>query len=206
MHHYPDTAIDLVGIDDRTSVFTLVKHLLESGHDAIGFFGFCREMSWSCARFSAYVEALARLGLAYEPRRVVEVGLKNMLSPGEFSDDGWGAGVFQGIDAGVRAWVCASAAAGYTLCRALLGRGLRIPEDVAVTGYHRDVSERGDRSILTSTEVADEELGAAALRRLLHRFEHPEEAQRSILVPARFFQGETTVETKTKARPVLSMR
>ena len=192
VHHYPDTAIDLVGIDDRTSIFALVKHLRQSGHERIGFFGFCREMSWSCARFSAYVEALIHLGLEYEPRQVVEVSLENMLAPGVFSAGGWTTPVFKGIDAGVHAWICASTATGHTLCRTLLERGVRIPEEVAVTGYHRDLSEPGNLPVLTSTDVADEELGAAALRRLLHRFEHPEETQRSILLPARFFQGGTT--------------
>ena len=45
---------------------------------------------------------------------------------------------------------------------------------------------------MTTTDVADEELGAAALQRLIHRFSHPDETQRSLLLPARFIQGETT--------------
>jgi DNA-binding LacI/PurR family transcriptional regulator len=192
IHHYPDTNIDHVGIDDRAGMAVLIAHLRAGGHTRIGFFGLCREMSWACSRFSAYVESLMRLGLTYEPSNVVEISLAEALTPTPFDCTEYASGVIGRKKAGVDAWVCSSSASGYSLCRGLLSRGLRIPQDISVAGYHQSRTQPPDLPAMTSTDVADEELGAAALRRLIHRFNHPDETQRSVLLPARFIQGETT--------------
>jgi LacI family transcriptional regulator len=192
VHHYPETNIDHIGIDDRTGLSSLMSHLRDGGHTRIGFFGLCREMSWACSRFSAYVENLIRMGLPYEPQNVIEISLAEAMAPSVFECGDWTKSVISRVKAGVDAWVCSSAATAYTLCRCFRDRGFRIPDDVAVTGYHNNQSIPADLPLLTATVVADEELGAAALRRLLHRFSHPDESQRSILLPARFIGGETT--------------
>ena len=192
IHHYAGTRIDHVGIDDRGGMAVLMDHLRAGGHSQIGFFGLVRDMSWACSRFSAYVESLMRLGLSFEPRNVFEISLEDALSPTTFDCRDQLAAVINRKNAGVDAWICSSSAIGYSLCRGFLSRGLRIPEDVAVAGYHLNRSFPSELPIMTSTSVADEELGAAALRRLLHRFSHPDESQRSVLLPASFVQGETT--------------
>ena len=197
VHHYADTQIDHVGIDDRTGVAVLMDHLRKGGHTRIGFFGLCRQMSWACSRFSAYVESLMRLGLSYEPRNVFEISLEAASTPTPFDCQDQLGAILGRVSAGVDAWVCSSSACGYSLCRGFLNRGLRIPDDVAVVGYHQNQPGASDLPLMTSTAVADEELGAAALRRLLHRFSHPDESQRSVPLPARFAQGETTRKLST---------
>ena len=197
VHHYPDADIDLIGIDDRIGVGGLVKRFWEAGHHKIGFFGFCREMSWSCSRFAAYVETMARMDLPYEPLDVVKITLEEALAADIFRTNGWAKQVMARRQEGLRAWICASSGTAVTLCRFFSDAGLRIPQDVEVAGYHQDTA-RPDRPLLTSTQVADEDLGAAALRRLVHRLQHPHESHRSILLPATFVQGEST-STPTKA-------
>jgi LacI family transcriptional regulator len=199
VHHYPDTTIDHIGIDDRTGMAALMSHLQSGGHKRIGFFGLCREMSWACSRFSAYVERLVRMGFAYEPQNVIEISLEEALATVTFECGPWTERAISRTKAGVDAWVCSSTATAHTLCRCFRDRGYRIPEDVAVTGYHSSKINPADLPLLTSTEVADEELGAAALRRLLHRFSHPDESQRSVLLPARFMEGETTRKVSSRA-------
>ncbi len=192
VHHYAGTRIDHVGIDDRAGMAVLMDHLHAGGHSRIGFFGLCREMSWACSRFSAYVESLMRLGMSFEPRNVFEISLQDASSPTTFDCKNQLTALISRKKAGVDAWVCASSAIGHSLCRGFQSRGLRIPDDIAVVGYHQNRSMPSERPLMTSTAVADEELGAAALRRLLHRFSHPDESQRSVLLPASFVQGETT--------------
>ena len=192
VHHYPETTIDHIGIDDRTGMASLMSHLRDGGHTRIGFFGLAREMSWACSRFSAYVENLIRMGMSYEPQNVIEISLADAMAPETFECGDWTQSVISRAKGGVDAWVCSSAATAYTLCRCFRDRGYKIPDDVAVTGYHSNVTNPADLPMLTSTVVADEELGAAALRRLLHRFSHPDESQRSILLPARLVEGDTT--------------
>jgi LacI family transcriptional regulator len=193
MHHYPDAPLDYIGIDDRNGMLSLVRHLSATGRNRIGFFGLCREMSWACSRFAAYVEALVSTGLPYDGRNVVEINLVNAMSPTNFPVDGWWEQVRTATRANrVDAWICSSAATSHTLCRVFLDQHFRMPEDIAVAGYHRGVSAPADLPSITSTVVADEELGAAAVHRILHRLEYPEESHRSILVPVKFVQGATT--------------
>jgi len=52
---------------------------------------------------------------------------------------------------------------------------------------------------LTSTEVDGELMGDNALRQLVHRMEHPREGPRLILMPASFFQGQTTPQIEASS-------
>ena len=58
IHHYPEAPLDHIGIDDGIGMASLVEHLYSTGARRIGFFGLCRQMSWSCSRYAAYIEAL----------------------------------------------------------------------------------------------------------------------------------------------------
>ncbi len=193
VHDYAGADIDLIGTDDRRGVDELIAHLQAGGHRRIGFFGLCPEVSWSCARYAAYVEALTRRDLGLDLRNVVRIDLPAALAAEEFPADAWGATVKARLRDKVDAWICASAMTAQTLCRFLLGAGLNIPGDVALASYHGGSYPRaGDLPAITTTDVVDEELGAAAVRRLINRLENPGESRRSILVPARLVTGATT--------------
>ena len=191
IHHYPEAPLDHIGIDDGIGMASLVEHLYSTGARRIGFFGLCRQMSWSCSRYAAYIEALRARGLPYEEQNVIEISLAEAFSSVSFSiEEAWEHTKQRTTN--LDAWVCSSAATSYTLCRAFLNHGIRMPEDIAVAGYHTGSSTPADLPKLTSTIVADEELGAAAIRRIIHRLENPSESYRSILIPSRFVQGKTT--------------
>ncbi len=207
MHHYPGAPLDYIGIDDRHGMLSLATHLAAGGSKRIGFFGLCREMSWACSRFAAYVEALVRLGLPYDGANVVEISLENALSPTNFPIGGWWEQVRTATqDKRVDAWICSSAATSHTLCRAFLDHGFRMPEDVAMAGYHRGASVPADLPAITSTAVADAELGAAAVHRIVHRLENPDETNRAVLIPVKFIQGDTTVNPSSHSANNESIR
>ncbi len=196
IHQYPGTQIDHVGIDDRVGIASLVQHLANVRRKRIGFFGYCREMSWSRSRLAAFMEAQMSMEMTYFPKDTVAVTLEEAGTPGTFPEGKWTTNVRQQMKEGVDAWICASSGTAQTLCRYLLSQNIRIPQDVALTGYHASLNQLQDLPPLTTTAIADEELGAAALRRLLHRLQHPDESQRSILLPSKFQQGATTPQEK----------
>ena len=196
VHDYPGVPIDHVGIDDRMGIGELVRRYHGTGHREIGFFGFCRGISWSLSRFAAYMEALADAALPYGPDYVVEITLEEALALNSFPPGAWSEQIVDLVKRGVKAWICPSSATADTLCRFFLSRGMKIPEKIEVTGFHRRMIENPDLPVLTSTSVSDDELGAAALQRLVHRIQHPQESRRSILLPAEFFQGATTRDGK----------
>jgi LacI family transcriptional regulator len=193
VHDYPGANIDLIGIDDRRGMAELINHLHSAGHRRIGFFGLCPEVSWSSARFAAYVEGLTRQGLDINPLDVVRIDLAHALSANEFSCGPYTERVRGRLAKGVDAWICASSMTGQTLCRSLLAAGVRLPQDMSLVSFHGASSATpADLPVITTTYVVDEELGAAAVRRLINRLECPGESRRSILVPARLRIGTTT--------------
>jgi DNA-binding LacI/PurR family transcriptional regulator len=197
VHDYPGAPIDFVGIDEREGMIDLVRHLVAAGHRKIGFFGFCRTMSWARSRLGAYVEALSEMALEYDPVNLVEVSLEDALAETVVPAISAATRVRERVGQGVRAWIGASENLGYSLCRAILDQGLKIPDDVAITGFH--ASPRGSMyglPTLTSTVSSSEELGAAALRRLVNHIQNPDESRRSILLPCTYFQGATTPTVK----------
>ena len=197
VHHYAGSNTDFVGIDDRTGMMLIVNHLARAGCKKIGFFGLCVEMSWSRSRYCGYVEAMMMAGLPLQPGAAVEIDLSEIQRPDGPMSEKWAEEALAKTRAGVDAWVCASHGLAWQLSRFFLAHGVRIPDDVAVTGYHRNAPDPADLPHLTTTEVSDEELGAAALRMLVHRFAYPRDAVQSLsLAPALLARATTRTERR----------
>ncbi len=190
--HYPDTPIDVVGIDHLSGTFPLVKHLKEMGHERIGFFGLCPDISWARSRFGAYAEAMIAYGLPLNFDDVVQIEDVKSVVKFPYLDEAAVEKLVRKISRGVRAWMCANDVIANSVCASLLRRGVRIPEDVSVTGFHRRPYPLAHLPALTTTEVRDDLLGEEAIRRIEHRLEYPKEPPRLILMSCSFLQGETT--------------
>lgn len=198
VYSYPDTELDNVGVDDRRSAHVLMKNFLEAGHSKIGFFGYCPEVSWSRSRLAAFIESELHLGCPHDRRDIIGIGLDQALAHNEFSEDGWGAKVLARIKQGVDAWMCPSAGTASTLLTFLLAKGYKVPRDVCLASCSERYSDRSHLPDVTNMHVRSEELGAAALRRLVNRLQTPREISRSVLLPPEFVQGETTRPPKRK--------
>ncbi len=192
VHDYPGLPVDVIGTDDRQGVLALVEHLAARGHEKIGYFGFCPEVTWARSRFAAYVEAMTTLGHPFEVSHAVEIDLNEALSVTPFPRRHWVRKVEACRQAGVTAWIAASAATGLTLQRYFNEEKIKVPDEVEITCFHRQRLPSSDLGRLTAVDVADEEFGASALRRLVHRVRNPEESRRSIIIPMKFSQGDTT--------------
>ncbi len=197
--HYPDLPIDVIGIDHVGGIFSLVKHLREAGYERIGFAGLMPEHSWMRSRFAAYAEAMLAFGLPFNFEDVVPSSNPLAMLTAQSRDKKAFEKVIEKIEKGVRAWVCASDVIANSLCAELIQRGYRIPQDVAITGFHRRQFPSESLPQLTTTEMRDDLVGAAALRRLAYRLDHREDTPRLILLPCKFFQGETTPHPKEKS-------
>jgi DNA-binding LacI/PurR family transcriptional regulator len=186
--------IDTVGIDNFGGIMMLTRHLYELGHRKIGFVGRCAEIQWSSTRFGAYVSALTALGLEYRPERVIEIDA-DQLTHSQLGGDQYCEQVGRQIEQGVRAWICVAEPVGWRLHAWLNARGIRVPQEVSLTGFHRpDSNSAADlasnfEASLTSVTASYEAIGAAALQRLLYRIQNPSEATRTILFPCELHSG-----------------
>jgi len=198
VYTYPGAELDNVGIDDRRSVYVLMKDFLAAGHSKIGFFGYCSDVSWSRSRLAAFMENQLLLSLPHDRRDVVRISLDQALSHNEFPEDGWGTKLLARVKQGVDAWVCPSAGTASTLLTFLLSKGFKVPRDVALASCSERYTDRQHLPSVTMMHVKSEELGAAALRRLVNRLQTPREISRSVLLPPEFVSGETTRPPKRK--------
>ena len=174
-HEYPKISMDTITLDSNHAMRMLTQHLHELGHTKIGFVGRTNELSWSRKRFMGYVDSLYQLGLEFDPQNVIPVEASTLERYSE-RDERWDSHadlVQKRIKQGVRAWMASSDWAGYSIARKLIERGVRVPEDVSITGFDAAEEPELDLPRLTSARVPLEDMGAAALQRVLHRQSHP---------------------------------
>jgi len=198
IHEVPDVGLDVVGIDDTGAVAMLMEHVYELGHRKIGFFGRCREMTWSRARFGGYVESLCRLDFEYDPEFVFDVSVEHFENKPP-ALDALVDSIAEQVHRGVRAWICVNDWAGYLLCRGLIDRGFSVPEDVSITGFDNIETNRLGCPELTSVGVPALKIGAEALRRLMTRLRHPHGPQLHVRLQCKFVSGQTTGPPVQKA-------
>ena len=78
----------------------------------------------------------------------------------------------------------------YQLVADLSKRGIRVPEDVSVTGFDGIPPPPGARQLAT-VKVPYEELGRSAVHQLLRRIEQPTAPRRHTMVDGHLLMGET---------------
>ncbi len=191
MHQYRGVDIDVVGVDNQSGIDLLIQRLHEFGHRRIGFFGRCGDVHWATARFGAYVGTLSALGIEHRPDWGIPIDFDTLNDPRRPWDHFTGKAV-EAVRQGVTAWVCATEPAAHQLYARLVAEGFRVPEDVSITGFHRPDSVDPSEVQLTSVTASYEDIGAAALKRLLYRIQNPSESVRAILFPCGLYPGETT--------------
>jgi LacI family transcriptional regulator len=197
IHDYPETDVDVISLDDRGGMDLIVGHLMKAGVKRVGFFGLCPEMTWARSRFAGWVEAMVSRGHPPQWTDIIATTLAEALAESEFSD---GTALMEAVEMtrkGVQAWVCSSRMMALSLGAHLVREGIRIPRDVNLTSFHCSRASGVSLGLVfTSTEAPSAELGAAALRRIVHRIEAPETARRIILLPCSLRKGNSTKNPK----------
>lgn len=75
----PDTRVSAIGIDDRAAAYRMTRHLIELGHQRVGFIAGHPHQSVSAPRLAGYQEAVRELGADAAPELVVQ-GMFNYRS------------------------------------------------------------------------------------------------------------------------------
>lgn len=153
---------DLAGIDNHRAGYLATEHLLSLGARRVGFVGYRDQASTVRARIAGYKEAGggARVFLLPQEDRM-------KLPPAAAECD---------------AFVCANDRVAARLMRALMARGVRIPNDVRIVGID-DVSYASLLPVpLTSVHQPCREIGETALRLMIERLERPKMPAREVLV------------------------
>jgi DNA-binding LacI/PurR family transcriptional regulator len=175
--YHRDLKLDYVGANSAEAMGAMVEHFFSLGHRRIGYIGCDLSISWARERLSGYLEAMIRLGLPLYPEAII-------------TNDTPMEQVVKMVGEGVRAWVCANDGVGYQLMRELSSRGIRVPEDVSITGFDA-MTKPNDCKLLTSVREPCESVGNEALRRLVHRIRFPLSPASKVLYACEIVEGET---------------
>ena len=159
--------VDRVMIDNVSAARAATEHLLALGRRRIGFAGHeTTELSaTSIQRLMGYQQALEEHGIRPDPA---------LLFPSsEISPTGAVQGVGAALDTGVRVdgLVCRDDLAAIGALRALAERGMRVPEDVAVTGWDNIELSRVTFPSLTTIAPDLTALADRAVKMLVERIE-----------------------------------
>ncbi len=172
-----DLRLDVVTIEKRVVVGQLVDHLVALGRRGLAFLG---PTTAQDKRAEAFVQALARQNLPLPPEFLVECAYT--------TDDAYRAAssFFSRLDhAGLAldGLVCGCDTIAIGALRAARECGLRVPDDLALTGFDDITFARDTDPPLTTAHVPKTVLGEVAARRLLERIERPDWPPLILTVP-----------------------
>ncbi|MGC9450412.1 MAG: LacI family DNA-binding transcriptional regulator [Oceanipulchritudo sp.] len=188
LNDFEELDVDCVDVDQTRGIIRMVRHLVELGHRELGFLSWKYKVPtpWVERRFGAFVESLYRFHLSFREDRVINVHRENQIEVEEVE-----AAARRMIEGGVTGIVCAADHQAYHLVQALRESGIRVPEDVSVTGFDGEEPPPG-MDQLTTVRTPFRDIGVSSVVSLLRRVTHPSASRRHILVSGRPLIGATT--------------
>lgn len=189
---------DVIYSDDVQGGFDMARYLIGLGHRDIWFVGNTR-LPWFRRSFSGYRNAMEAAGL--EPRlsdidsedetQIGYLGTKSIVNQGKK----------------ITAIVGGNDAAAQGIYRALRDLGLRVPDDISVTGADDTVGSLLYPALTTIREFP-EQLGRRMVEMILNRIANPELPQQTVTIPTEFVRRDSCrpiAETKHPA-PIPAMQ
>jgi len=179
VNRYSDQKDYFVGTDDRLGARLATEHLLALGHRRIAHLAGSHRYSTAVNRRRGYEEALKAAGVDVDPALIVETSLVaggGVLATHRLLEQRKGPTAVVAVGA-------------YDAAEQM---GLRIPGDLAITGYNDIPLAARLRPGLTTIHVPAQEFGRAAARMLLEQMvAGRHEPKRVVLPPELIVRGST---------------
>lgn len=188
LENYDNEEVDCIDTDHVRGISQLIDHLIGLGHQKIGYLSWKYRVPahWVERRFGAYVESLYRHDLDLDPSLVLNVKRHQHIHESKLPDM-----VIEHLKRGVHAWVCAADHQAIELIKGLQERGIRVPEDISITGYDGIPVPDGIPS-LTSVQMAFTEIGQSSIVSLQRRMLQPNTGRRNVHVSGKLVIGKST--------------
>lgn len=156
----PQDGSACVYVDDRDAAYAITEHLIQLGHQRIGFLWGGKSHGSSWGRYQGYADALRDYGIAVEPELVVE---------GDYSfDDGFrGARKLLALADRPTAVFGSNDEIAAGVLAAARSSGLDVPYDLSIAGFEDSPFSKQSWPALTTAKQATEDIGRQAARRLL---------------------------------------
>jgi DNA-binding LacI/PurR family transcriptional regulator len=160
-----DPHLNSITVDNRQGMTDLVRHLVEVHRIRSATFVGAPDTADYRARFAAFRDVLEQAGIPALGIPALGIPVPGVPAPGIPAPDD---------RARPAAYVCRTDAEALDLLRALRDSGIRVPEDVIVTGFDGLAAGLISQPTLTSVRQPMYDLGVAAVELLLNRIADPE--------------------------------
>lgn len=189
------TAYDVpsVGVDERAAGEIATQHLIELGHERIGYVAGLEHYLPTQLKAAGRDAAMTAAGL--EPDGIVAYC--------DFSTEGGTRALGQLLESPnpPTAVVCSSDMMAIGVLHEAVRRGLRVPEDISIVGFDGIDATRWSVPELTTVEQPIERIAETAVQTLLSLIEHPE-----VVPPNSYYRPRLRVRASTAAPSGRSMR
>lgn len=169
------SGIDAVISDNYYDSYLITDQLVMRGHKKIGFIGSVNATSSIQDRFLGYCKCLMENGLEYRTEWTVP----------DRDDRGITLEHFDFPEELPTALVCNCDETAFRVIGQLQRMGLRVPEDISVTGYDNYTVSDMCSPAITTVEVDLNEMAHTAVMLLLQRMENPKRAAARHVIPGR---------------------
>ena len=176
------SSYDLVGIDNFLAGYQLGELMVQSNARRIAYLNFKGSAPTIRRRISGVAQAVIDAGLHWSWKSVIELDIGDAHALAE---------IMQGRNP-PDAIVCANDRTATFAIRTLTAIGLKVPNDVRVTGFDDLTCAKMAKVPLTTIRQPCEDLGKVALRTLVGRILHRELPPREILLAAKLIERHST--------------
>ena len=176
--------IDAVISDNFYDSYLITDQLAELGHRDIGFIGSVTATSSIHDRFLGYIKCLMEHGLPYRKEWTLEDRLPDGKSLNEFAFP----------EKLPTAFVCNCDETAFRVIGDLQRKGIRVPEDIYVTGYDNYTVSDMCVPAITTVEVDLTEMAHIAVAQLLARLEDPQKPAARHVIPGRIIIKQSMAE------------
>lgn len=181
---YHDIPLDLVSAFNYQGITTMVRHLEAWGHRRLGWVGGGYEASFFSDRQAGFIKGCLDAGLEISPAN-------NHRDVSAFADPKALKGL---LHRGVTALVCANDRVALDIAALAAPLGIRIPEDLSLTGFDAGDITLADGKILASYDPCIAELGRTAVHAVRQRLRDPGAPRLVYLREGRVNNGDTILK------------
>ena len=182
-HRRADRTASYVDIDNEQASDAITTHLISIGRARVGHITGSRGTVAGEDRVIGYLRAMRRAGLNTD----------GLIADGDFNRSSGVAAAAELLDRGVDAIFCANDATAAGALEAIRGRGLRVPDDVALAGFDDLEFAAHLDPPLTTVRQGVRQQGAEAARALLQLLGDPGRSPRRVLMPTELVIRQSSV-------------
>jgi len=182
-----------IRIDNRGAAKSMVNYLLSLGHKRIGVISGLKDNPHAIDRLQGYKEAIQEAGIAYE---------RDLIAEGDFTMWSGLNAAFQFCNMKNRPTAIFSMNDEMAIgaMQTFKAQGIRIPEDMSVTGFDDIAYAKYCDPSLTTISQPAEEMGKMAMDMLLKIIEGEPLGQTECVLPTEFIIRKSTAPAKVTAQ------